>query len=147
MKVVLIKDVKGTGKCGDVKEVADGYAKNFLLKNNLAKPADMSNLAENTRQKEAQAYHKEQERLRAVALGKTIENRVVTISLKVGENGKIFGSVTSKEVAEELAKANITVDKRQLILPETIKSTGEFVIVAKLHPTVNVKFTLIVKGI
>lgn len=147
MKVVLIKDVKGTGKCGDVKEVADGYAKNFLLKNKLAKPADTTNLSENAKQKEADAYHKEQERLKAVELGKKVSGITVVLKIKCGENGKIFGSVTSKEVSEELNNKGLLVDKKQLVMPDTIKMPGEFTITAKLHPTVSVKFTLLVQAL
>lgn len=146
MKVVLIKDVKGTGKCGDVKNVADGYAKNFLIKNGLAKPADALNLSENKQQKDSFSYHKEQERLKTVELGKKISGITINMSIKCGENGKIFGSITSKEVSEELKKLGHDIDKKQLVMP-LIKSTGHYIVQAKLHQTVCVNFNLDVKAI
>lgn len=145
MKIVLIKDVKGTGKSGDIKNVADGYAKNFLIKNGFAKPADTLNINENKQHKEAESYHKEQERLKAVALGNKISGLKLNMSIKCGENGKIFGSITSKEVSEKLKSINIDVDKKQLVMP-LIKSTGEYTIQAKLHQTVCVDFVLIVSA-
>ena len=89
MKVILQKDVKGSGKKGDIVNVADGYG-TYLLKNNLAKKADSVGCQINASQKEADAYHKEQERLRAVELGKQIENKTIVVKVKCGENGKLF---------------------------------------------------------
>lgn len=141
MKVVLLKNVKGTGKANDVVNVADGYAKNFLLKNGLAKLADSSALNENTQQKNADNYHKEQERLKAVELGKQINGKTITLTVQCGETGKVFGSITSKELAENLLKEGIEVDKKKIILPTPIKTVGKVTIDVKLHPTVTAKFT------
>ena len=143
MKVILQKDVKGTGKKGDIVNVSDGYAKNFLLKNGSAVIADNKGCQINASQKEADAYHKEQERLKAVELGKQIEGKVITLKVKCGENGKLFGAVTSKEVAEAFkANMNIDIDKRKIVLDGAIKTVGEQKVTVKLHPTVSVKFTL-----
>ena len=114
MKVVLLKDVKGTGKKGEIKEVADGYASNFLFKNGLAKRADNSALSENAIQKSAMAFHKQEEIKAAKELAKTLQGKTVTLKIKCGENGKMFGSVTSKEIAEELEKINIKLDKKKI---------------------------------
>ena len=143
MKVILLKDVKGTGKKGDICNVSDGYATNFLIKNGCAKIADAKGMQESNSQKEADAYHKEQERLKAVELGKKIENKTILLKAKCGENGKLFGAVTSKEIAEAIKQnLNIDVDKRKILLDGTIKTVGEFTLVVKLHPTVSAKFNL-----
>ena len=143
MKVILQKDVKGSGKKGDIVNVSDGYARNFLLKNGLAVVADNKNSLINASQKESDAYHKEQERLKAVELGKKIEGKVITLKVKCGDNGKLFGAVTSKEVAEAFKQnLNLDIDKRKIMLDGAIKTVGEQSVVVKLHPTVAVKFTL-----
>ena len=113
MKVVLLKDVKGTGTKGEIKEVADGFAKNFLFKNNFARLADKSALNENQFQNEAAKYHKQQEILAAKELAKKLEGKTVSLKIKCGENGKTFGSVTSKEVSEALDKINLSLDKKK----------------------------------
>lgn len=146
MKVVLLKDVKGSGKKGDIVNVADGYAKNFLLKNNLAKPATSEAINANQGQKNADAYHKEQERLLAVEIGNKIKDTEVVIKVACGENGKVFGSVTSKEIAETLATQGINVDKRKINLAGSIKNIGDYVVEIKLHPTVTAKLKVKVVG-
>lgn len=143
MKVILQKDVKGTGKKGDIVNVADGYAKNFLIKNGFAVIADNKASQINASQKEADAYHKEQERLRAVELGKQIENKTINLKVKCGENGKLFGAITAKEIAEAFkTNMNIEIDKRKIVLDGAIKTVGEQQVVVKLHPTVAVKFNV-----
>jgi len=140
MKVVLLKDVKGTGKKGEIKEVADGYAKNFLLKNGFARVADNTAVNENKIQKDAQNYHKQQEILAAKEMAKKIEGICITVKIKCGENGKVFGSISSKEIAEELEKQNIKLDKKKIELKEPIKTTGLFHVVAKVYPEISAKF-------
>lgn len=142
MKVILEKDVKGTGKKGDVCEVSDGYAKNFLLKNKLAKPANATNLNENNNQKQASAYHKEQERLAAVARAKEIEGKTIRLGMKCGENGKVFGSVTAKEISEGFKNIGIEVDKRKINLDKQIKEAGTYNLEVKLYVGVSAKFKL-----
>ena len=147
MRVVLLKDVKGTGKKGEVKEVADGFAKNFLLKGGYARLADNSALSENKIQKDAQAYHKQQEFLAAKELAKKIEGKTVTLKIKCGENGKTFGSVSSKEICDELEKSGIVLDKKKIELKEPIKAVGEYSIVAKIYPEVSAKFVVSVEAL
>ena len=143
MKVILQKDVKGSGKKGDIVNVSDGYARNFLLKNGLAIVADNKNSLINASQKESDSYHKEQERLKAVELGKQIENKTITLKVKCGENGKLFGAVTSKEISEAFKQnMNLDIDKHKIILDGAIKAVGEQKVTVKLHPTVSVKFNL-----
>ena len=142
MKVILIQDVKGKGKKGEIVNVADGYAKNFLLKNNLAKLATAEELNENKGQKDALNFKKEQELLSAKELANKISKTSIKMFVKCGENGKIFGSITSKEIADTFAKQNIEIDKRKIILKEPIKNTGTYKLEIKLHPEVTVQFIL-----
>ena len=142
MKVVLLKDVKGTGKKGEIKEVADGYASNFLFKNGLAKRADNSALSENAIQKSAMAFHKQEEIKAGKELAKTLQGKTVTLKIKCGENGKMFGSVTSKEIAEELEKINIKLDKKKIDLKEPIKLIGIYKVTAKVYPEISATFNV-----
>ncbi|MBO7527233.1 MAG: 50S ribosomal protein L9 [Clostridia bacterium] len=146
MRVILQKDVKGSGKKGDIVNVADGYARNFLLKNGLAILADSKGTSENASQKQADAYHKEQERLKAVALGEKISGKTIVLKVKCGENGKLFGAVTAKEIADAINNSlSVELDKHQILLDGAIKVVGTKEISVKLHPTVTVKFTLVVE--
>jgi len=142
MKVVLLKDVKGTGKKGEIKEVSDGFAKNFLLKNGSAKLADTSALNENKFQKDAEKYHKHQEFLAAEALAKRIEGKSVTLKIKCGANGKTFGSITNKEISDELQKIGISLDKKKIDLKEPIKMSGSYTLVARVYPEITAKFVV-----
>ena len=146
MKIVLLKDVKGTGKKGEIKEVADGYANNFLLKNGFAKKADNTAINESKGKAVANDYHKEQERLAALELKKRLDKISVTLEIKCGENGKVFGSITSKEIADALNKQGIDLDKKKIELKEPIKSIGDYTITAKIYPNIISNFKLIVKG-
>ena len=147
MKVVLLKDVKGTGKKGEVKEVADGFAKNFLLKNNFAKVANNSALNENKIQKDAEKFHKAQEISAAKELAKKINGQTIKLSIKCGSNGKTFGSVTSKEISEELLKKNIDIDKKKIDLKEPIKVVGTYEVVARIYPEISAKFFVEINSI
>ena len=138
MKVVLLKDIKGKGKKGDVINISDGYALNYLIPQGLAKAGTSSNLNEANQAKQAQEYHNEQNRLKAVEQKGLIENMTLTIKVKCGNTGKVFGSVTNKEIAEELEKNGLSIDKKK-IETDTIKTVGQFDIKVKLHPTVTAK--------
>lgn len=140
MKILLLTDVKGTGKKGEIKEVSDGYAQNFLIKTGKAKKADNMTISENKSKESANAYHKEMEKQEAEKLGQKIKNTQITIKIKCGENGKTFGSVTSKEISEELKNLGYDVDKRKIELKEPLKIIGTYDITAKLHPEVSVGF-------
>lgn len=146
MKIILLKDVKGTGKAGEIKEVADGYARNFLLKNNLAKVADKTQVLNNQTQKQAQDYHKEQERQQALRLKEKIQGMTLNLNVKLGENGKLFGSVTSKEVSQAFETKGLQIDKRKIILQEQIKTCGNYKVTVKLYPEITAQVELIVKS-
>ena len=147
MKVVLRADGKGTGKKGDVVEVSDGFAKNFLLKNKKAVVADNTALNLNKQAKDAKNYHYEQDKQAAIALSEKLKDVSVVLEVKGGENGKTFGSVTNKEIAEGLNKQGLNIDKKQIVLKDPIKNAGEYSIEAKLFAGVSTKFKVIVKTI
>lgn len=138
MKVILTQDVKGQGKKGQMIEVSDGYGRNFLLPKGLAKEATKENINVMHSQQEAEAYKKQMALEDAQAMAKKLEELTVTIKAKAGDNGKLFGSVTSKEVAETmLAQHHIKIDKKKLVLPDGIKTLGTTNVEIKLHPGVT----------
>lgn len=140
MKVILQSDVKGQGKKGDYVEVSDGYARNFLLPRKLAVEANSSNLNVLKGKKEAEAYHKEQEELQAKKIAEQLEKLTVKLVAKAGEGGKLFGSVTSKDIADQLKQNHhIVVDKRKIVLDDGLKSTGVHQVEIRLHPAVHAK--------
>lgn len=146
MKIVLLKDVKSIGKKGDIVTVSDGYASNYLIPNKLAIAGDGKAINEANQAKSAEAYHKEQDRLKAVELGNQLKDMTVTLQVKSGENGKIFGSVTNKEVATSLEKQGFAIDKKKIDLA-IIKSLGTYTAKIKLHPTVSVQITVVVTAL
>lgn len=144
MKVVLLKDLKGKGKKGDIIEASDGYAKNFLIPQGIAKAGTSSNLNEATQAKKAQEYHTEQARQQAIVTKGELEKTQLKLAVKCGNSGKVFGSVTNKEIAEALAKHNLDIDKKKIEVA-TIKTTGMFDVKIKLFPgvTANIKVEIV----
>lgn len=145
MKVILLEDVKNVGKKGQIINAKDGYARNFLFPKNLAIEANdvnMKNLEHAKKQKEAKELEILQE---AKALEEKLSGVTVVIKTKTGENGKLFGSITTKEIAEILEKEHgYAFDKKKLELDDTIKTVGEYFVKVRLHPTVNAKVKVIV---
>lgn len=139
MKVVLKADVKAQGKKGDIVNVNDGYARNFLLPKGLAEEATADALNSATLKKQAVAYHKEMERKEALAHKAQVDKSTVTLKVKCGENGKIFGSITSANIADELVKQGMTIEKKKLVLKEAIKAPGIYTIDVKLYPEISAK--------
>jgi len=140
MKVILKQDVKGLGKKDEMHEVSDGYARNFLLPKGLAVEANAANINEMNTKKEAEKARKQKELAKAKELAKEIGSITVVIKAKAGENGKLFGSITSKEIADKLkSDHNIEVDKRKIQLPDALKSLGTFELDVKLYPEVSSK--------
>lgn len=142
MKVILLKDIKGTGKKGEIKDVSDGYANNFLLRQGFAKKVDATSLNENKMQKEANDFHKEQERLAALTIKNKLDGKNIVLKIKCGDNGKTFGSITAKEIADAIEKTGILIDKKKIDLKETIKLIGNYKIQAKIYPGINAEFNL-----
>lgn len=140
MKVIFIKDMKGQGKKGEVKEVSEGYATNFLFPRGVARPATEGNMKTLEQQHASEQKRKEQEKEEAVQLGKKLEEMTVTLKAKSGEGGRLFGAITSKQIAEALAEQKIKIDKRKIELGEPIRNLGVTQVPVKLHP--DVKATL-----
>ena len=136
MKVVLLKDLKGKGKKGDVINVNDGYAQNYLLPNGYCVIGNASNLNEAKQAKAASAYHEEQNQIKARELGAKLKNISIVLAVKCGANGKIFGSVTNKEVSAELEKQGFDIDKKKIEMP-LIKNTGEYTAKIKLYANIS----------
>lgn len=129
MKVLLEQDVKGTGKKGEIVDVSDGYARNFLLPRKLATPADAQAINAASISKSAAAHKKFQAGVAARELAKQLEGVVITVKAKVGENGHLFGSITGKEIAAALLEQKqVEVDKKKISLPDPIRALGEYTI-------------------
>lgn len=144
MKVILTVDVKSQGKKGDVINVSDGYATNYLFKNKLAVPANASNINVNNMQKAAEAKRIADETAEAKEIAKKLESVVLNLIIEVGGNGRAFGSISSKEVADGLDKLNFKIDKKKIELQNPIKSEGVYNIPIRLYKGVmgNVKVSV-----
>ena len=139
MKVILKQDIKGVGKKDQIINASDGYARNFLFPKNLAVPADKGNMENLKAKQESAEYRKEEERKRALEKKEKLEKILLTISAKTGDNGKLFGTITAKEIAEELkSKYSIEVDKKKITM-ENIKNIGESIVSIKLFEGVIAK--------
>jgi large subunit ribosomal protein L9 len=148
MKVILNQDVKGQGKKGQLVDVSDGYARNFLLPRKLAKEATKENLNVMHGQQESAEYRRKKELDDASELAKRMSELTVTLKAKAGESGKLFGSVTSKDVSEALtAQHHIKIDKKKFLLPDGIKTLGTTVVEVKLHPGVVGKIKVLVESL
>lgn len=146
MKVILLQDVKGQGKKGDVVKVSAGYARNYLFKNNLAKEATKGNLRALEAQKRRETERAEAEKQEAIQLKETLSELTVELKAKAGDGGRLFGSITNKQIADELKKKhNHKIDRRKIELDEPIRALGHRKVPVKLHPdvtgTINVHVT------
>lgn len=144
MKVILLKNVKGTGKKGELVNVSDGHAKNFLIPRKLARPATDSNVKALKHQKKASKERKAQEIKEAKELVKKLEKIELVFKEKAGDDGRLFGSVTNKNISSELKKKHkIKIDKRKINLNVPIKNVGSFKAKVKVYPDISA--TLVVK--
>ncbi|MBR5222723.1 MAG: 50S ribosomal protein L9 [Clostridia bacterium] len=142
MKVVLLQDVKGHGKKGELCNVSDGYARNFLFPKKLAVEADNAALNELKNREEAAAHHKKEEIAAAQNTANALNGKEVVIKAKAGSNGKLFGSVTSKEIAAEIKnKLGIEIDKKKMSVAD-IKNFGEYTAEIKLYQGIVAKITV-----
>ena len=144
MKVVLTADVKNKGKKGDIVNVNDGYAMNFLIPKGLAVAASASAVNETNQKKAAEIARKEKELAAAQAAAEKLNMATVTLYVKCGESGKLFGSVTSKEIAEELKKQGYEVEKKNILLEEPIRKLGRATVEVKLYVGVRTKINVVV---
>ncbi|RKD22893.1 50S ribosomal protein L9 [Ammoniphilus oxalaticus] len=137
MKVILQKDVKGHGKKGELVEVSEGYARNFLLPRGLAVEATSGNLKSFKQRKKSEEKRKEEEKDQAIQLAEDLKELTIRIPAKTGEGGRLFGAVSSKQIADALKKENLKIDRRKLVLDEPIKTLGVTKVPVKLHPDVT----------
>lgn len=143
MKVIFLKDVKGTAKKGELKEVSDGHARNYLIPRGIAKEANASNMNDFNQQNNASDFKKKKEYEDSLELAEKINKLKVTMSAKAGEGGRLFGSITSKEIAQQLKEQHkIDVDKRKILLDEPIRALGTMEVNIKLHQKVTCKLTV-----
>jgi len=148
MKVILNQDVKGQGKKGDLIDVSDGYARNFLLPKKLAKEATKENINVMKGQQESREYRQQKELEEAQAIAEKISSVSVLMKAKAGENGKLFGSITSKDVSEALtSQHHIKIDKKKFNLPDGIKALGTVTVDIKIHPGVVAKLKVEVSAL
>jgi large subunit ribosomal protein L9 len=146
MKVLLTADVKGTGKKGEVVEVADGFGRNFLLKKGLATQATTANVHQANQQKAAQEFHKAEEVKALKALAASLDGKSVSVKIKTGENGKTFGSVTPSHVAAALADIGFDIDKKKIKM-DAVKTVGSFHAEIRLMEGVTAKITVTVESL
>ena len=143
MDVILTQDVRSLGKKGEKVKVSDGYARNFLFPKNLAKEANASNLNVMQSQQEAKDYKAAQQKAAALEQKKGIDGKTVEMHIKAGANGKLFGAVTGKEIAEALEKTfGIKVDKKKIVMADNIKNYGTYTVELKLYPEISAKITV-----
>jgi large subunit ribosomal protein L9 len=143
MKVIFLKDVKGKGKKGEVKNVADGYAHNFLLKQGLAKEANNANISTLDALKKKEEKEAAEELAEAKKLKEVLDQITIELNAKAGEGGRLFGSITTKQIAEELQKKHgIKIDKRKMELADAIRTLGHTKVPVKLHHEVVATLTV-----
>ena len=148
MKIILLQDVKALGKKGQTVDVSDGYARNFILPKKLGVEANNKNLNDLKLQKKHEEKVAQEQYEAAVALGKEVETKKVIVKVKCGDGGRIFGTVSTKEIAEETKKqTGLDLDKKKMQLSDPIKALGTHEIPVKLHPKVTTKLTVqVVEG-
>ncbi|MDD5089726.1 MAG: 50S ribosomal protein L9 [Candidatus Wallbacteria bacterium] len=148
MKVILLDEVKALGKKGDIVEVKDGYAMNFLMPQKMALPASKSNKSMLENLKKQQRVKEARDKEEAEALSKRLGHEKIVIESKSGESGKLYGSITSQDIADAItAKLKIDVDKRKIVLEHPIKETGKHQVKIKLFHDVEATLNIEVKGV
>ena len=147
MKVILLENVKGVGKKDEIINANDGYARNFLFPKNLAIEANSTNLSKLKSKQDSASFKKSEEKKNAEEMKEKLSKIVLKINVKAGENGKIFGGVTAKEISEQLKKqSNYNIDKKKIDVKETIKTIGIFTIDLKLFEGVVGKLKIHIIG-
>jgi len=144
MRIILLKDIKNLGEKYEIKEVSDGYGRNFLLKQGLAKVATERDIAMASRKKEEKARKKEEELKEIKKIAKEIDGKEIKIKMKVGEKGQLFESITATKIAEKMKDAGFNVEKENINLEEPIKELGDFIIELNFAENVSTKIKLII---
>jgi len=146
MRIILRQDIQDLGMEGDIVEVARGYARNFLIPKGFALEATPQNLKAFEAQKKKVEVRRLKAKEEAEALGRRLEEITLRFRQKAGGEGRLYGSVTSMDIAEQLAEKGIVVDRRKVVLDKPIKSTGEFEVAIKIHPEVSAKVAVYVEA-
>lgn len=145
MKVILLENVKKKGKKGDVVEVPDGYAKNFLFPKNLAKEATSQSLTELFNEKSSNQHKKELEKEKAEETAKIINEKIMKITCQAGNNGKLFGSITTKDISNKIKEIfGVKIDKHKIVLESDIKAFGTYRFSVKLYPGISVQMAVMI---
>lgn len=147
MKVILKADVKGQGKKGEIINVSDGYARNFLFKNNLAAEATAATLNSARISAEAAEHRKAVEKAAAAELKKKLDAESITVKIKVGETGKLFGALNSQAIADALSAKGYDVDKKKIVIAEPIKSLGRYTVTVKCYAEIAAKLSVTVEAL
>lgn len=146
MQIILLQDVKGQGKKGELIEVNEGYARNFLIKKGLAEAATPAKINELKQKNAAADYHKKEEIKAMQALAAEIKGKTFPVTIKVGQGGKVFGSVTGANVADSIKAAGYDIDKKKIQLPNPIKAVGDYEVEIRLLEGVSTKIKVAVRG-
>ncbi|MBQ0109543.1 MAG: 50S ribosomal protein L9 [Clostridiales bacterium] len=147
MKVILLQDVKGQGKKGDIVNVSEGYAKNFLFLRKLAKEADAATLRQIENKKESEAFHFAEDKKKAEETKAFLADKKIVFKTTGGADGRLYGAVTSKDISDKIkADLGLDIDKRLISVNETIKTTGEYTVALKLFQGVTADLKLIVEA-
>ncbi|MBS6063179.1 MAG: 50S ribosomal protein L9 [Peptostreptococcaceae bacterium] len=148
MQVILLKDIKGTGKKGDLKEVADGYARNYMFPRGLAEEASKTNLNLLAQKKSSDTFKKQTQEAEAIEIKKQLKDFTLLIKAKAGEENKLFGSITSKDIEQELlSQKGLSIDKKKIDLKEPIKTLGSFSVDLKLFTGVTSTLKVVVEAL
>ncbi len=146
MKVILLQDIKGTGKKDQIVEISDGYARNYLLPRKLAKAATAETLNAINKSREAEKHREEVRRQEAEELARTLKGKVIQVEVRGGENGKLYGAVTNDQIAAALkAQHGVEIDKRKLEQQEPIRSAGQAFVTLKLMAGISTRMIVNVK--
>ena len=145
MQVILLQDVKGQGKKGQVIEVNEGYARNFLIKKGFAEAATASKLNDLKQKQAAADFHKAEQVKAMQALAEQLRGKKFELAIKVGQGGKVFGSITSANVSDALKSAGYDVDKKKILLEQPIKNVGEYDVNIKLLEGISTKIKVLIK--
>lgn len=146
MKVILLKDVQGQGKAGALVEVNEGYARNFLIKKGLAEAATATKINELNQRKASAEFHRQEDIKAMTALAAELKGKSFGVTIKVGQGGKVFGSVTGANIADAMKDAGYDIDKKKIVLPQPIKSTGDYDVEIKLLEGISTKIKVLVRG-
>ncbi len=147
MKVILLQDVKGQGKKGDLINASDGYARNFLLPRKLAKEADAGSIKQIEIQKESEAFHIAEEKRKAEETRAFLSGKSIRFKTTGGADGRLYGAVTAKDVSEKIgSELGLDIDKRLITISDTIKTTGEYTVRIKLFQGISAELKLIVEA-